>query len=73
MPRFKIMDHTGHTTEVFDKADVLSLDAAEKRFSEITGKGFRAVAMSPGGDGTLLKSFDPTVEDVVFIPQLMGG
>lgn len=73
MPRFKIMDQTGHTTDVFDKADVMSLEAAEKRFEELTGKGFRAVAMSPAGEGALMKSFDATVEDVVFIPQLQGG
>ena len=48
--------------------------AAEKRFKELTGKGFRAVALAKdGGPGSLQNRFDPQVEQTLFIPQLQGG
>ncbi len=47
---------------------------AEERFRELTGKGFRAVALGKdGGPGELLEKFDPNVEQTLFIPQLQGG
>ncbi len=74
MPKQMIMDHTGHSTHVFDKADVVSTEEAEKRFRELTGKGFRAVALGKAGEpGEIIKSFDPTIEETLFIPQLQGG
>jgi hypothetical protein len=40
----------------------------------LTGKGFRAVALGKDGSpGTLMRYFDPTVEQSRFIPQLQGG
>jgi hypothetical protein len=71
--RFQIMDHTGHTTAVFDKADKVSMDEAEKRFKELTGSGFRAAEVSAGQEGRLVKAFDPNVDTLLFIPQLQGG
>lgn len=72
--RFKIMDRTGHTVEAFDKANKVSVAEAEKRFKELTGMGFRAaVPGDKGAPGTLLKAFDKTAEDVLFIPALQGG
>jgi hypothetical protein len=69
-----VMDHTGDTRHDFDVKDRISLDAAEKRFMELTGKGFRAVALSDDGSpGTLMKGFDPAVERTLFIPNLQGG
>jgi hypothetical protein len=47
---------------------------AEERFRQLTGKGFRAVALSgDGGPGKLVDKFDPHVEQTLFIPQLQGG
>lgn len=71
--KFQIMDHTGHTTAVFDKADKLSMEEAEKRFKDLTGSGFRAAEMSDGKEGRLLKSFNPDAETVLFVPPLQGG
>lgn len=72
MPKQQIMDQTGHSEHVWDRADVVSMEAAEKRFAELTGRGFRAVALGPDG-GTILKGFDPAAETTLFIPNLMGG
>lgn len=74
MPTHKILDRTGHTEKAWDKADKVSMAEAEKRFKELTGKGF--MAWEPGKDGTpgrQLKSFDPNVETTLFQPALQGG
>jgi len=69
-----VMDRTGDTRHEFDVADAKAVKLAEKRFRELTGKGFRAVALSEDGSpGTLLRKFDPEVEQTLFIPQLQGG
>jgi hypothetical protein len=69
-----VMDRSGDTRHEFDKADLASVALAEQRFEELTGKGFRAVALGKDGSpGTLMRHFDPTVEQSLFIPQLQGG
>jgi hypothetical protein len=69
-----VMDRSGDTRHEFDMADARSVGLAEKRFRELTGKGFRAVALAKdGGPGRLLGKFDPQVEQTLFIPQLQGG
>lgn len=71
--RFQILDQSGHSEQTFG-ADKLSTEQAMARFAELTGKGYKAVAKSANGEpGTILKSFDATAEDVLFVPQLMGG
>jgi len=68
------MDRSGDTRHEFDTADARSVALAEKRFRELTGKGFRAVALAKdGGSGKLLGRFDPQEEQTLFIPQLQGG
>jgi hypothetical protein len=68
-----VMDATGDTRHEFDAADAKALRRAEARFRELTGRGFRAVALHAGGTGTLLRQFDPQVERTLFMPQLSGG
>lgn len=71
--RFDIMDKTGHSTETYG-AEKMDIEKAMARFAELTGKGYKAVAKGENGEpGTILKSFDATAEDVLFVPQLMGG
>ena len=69
-----VMDRTGDTRHEFDVADSEAVARAEERFRQLTGKGFRAVALSgDGSPGKLLGKFDPNVEQTLFIPQLQGG
>ena len=69
-----VMDRNGDTRHEFDRADPVALTEAEERFRQLTGKGFRAVALGKDGQpGTLLKKFEPQVEQTLFIPQLQGG
>ena len=69
-----VMNRTGDTRHEFDVADSKGVALAEERFRELTGKGFRAVALGKDGTpGTLLRQFDPNVEQTLFMPQLQGG
>jgi hypothetical protein len=69
-----VMDRSGDTRHSFDASDAEAVAQAEKRFRELTAKGFRPVALGKdGGPGTLLRNFDPEVEQTLFIPQLQGG
>lgn len=69
-----VMDRNGDTRHQFDAADTAGLAKAEERFRELTGRGFRAVALAEGGEaGQVVKEFDPTVEKTLFVPQLKGG
>jgi hypothetical protein len=69
-----VMDRSGDTRHEFDLTDARAVALAEKRFRELTGKGFRAVALAKdGGPSTLLNKLDPEVEQTLFIPQLQGG
>lgn len=69
-----VMDRSGDTRHEFDSADARAVGLAERRFKELTGKGFRAVALAnDGGPGRIVNKFDPQVEQTLFIPQLQGG
>lgn len=69
-----IMDDTGDTRHQFDTSDPKALRQAEARFRELTGRGFRAVALDSGnGSGKLVREFDPQIEQTLFVPQLVGG
>lgn len=68
-----VMDHTGDTRHSFDLNDEQSLTNAEERFKKLTGLGFTA-AVRTGPDQMLrLRSFDPTCEETLFFPRLVGG
>jgi hypothetical protein len=69
-----VMDRNGDTRHEFDVSDAAAIAVAEERFKELTGRGFRAVALGKNGSpGELLRKFDPKVEETLFIPQLQGG
>jgi hypothetical protein len=68
-----VMDHTGDTRHQFDPADVSAVAEAERRFKELIGAGFTAAMRLGEGKSEILKSFDPTAEETLFIPRLQGG
>ena len=69
-----VMNSNGDTRHEFDPVDLSSLATAEARFHELTGKGFRAMALrKDGAPGELVRKFDPQAEQTLFIPQLVGG
>ena len=68
-----VMDHTGDTRHHFDPADARAIAEAEARFMQLTSAGFTAAKRLGEGKSQVLKSFDPTAEETLFIPRLQGG
>jgi len=68
-----VMDHTGDSRHTFDLNDAKQLAEAERRFRELTGAGFTAAVRTAGGDSLQARSFDPTAEETLFFPRLVGG
>lgn len=73
--KLKVMTREhGDLVSEFDTSDAKAIEAASERFRELTGKGF--FAWAPAADGEpakQIRSFDPTVSEIVFQPQLKGG
>ena len=73
MPKLLVMDHTGHSEQSFNPNDIVSLQEAERRFAELTGKGFTAAKITGDGNNPIIRQFDPTAEEILMIPRLRGG
>ncbi len=68
-----VMDRTGDTRHYFDAKDSQALAKAEERFKKLTGKGFTAAVRTARGEVSRIRSFDPTAEETLFFPRLVGG
>jgi hypothetical protein len=68
-----VMDHTGDTRHHFDADDLEALAKAEERFKTLTAAGFTAATRDTVGAVALTRSFDPTAEETLFFPRLVGG
>ena len=68
-----VMDHNGDTRHAFNADDAQALAKAEERFKELTGLGFMAAIRTASGEVSIVRSFDPTAEETLFFPRLVGG
>jgi Na+-transporting NADH:ubiquinone oxidoreductase subunit NqrA len=68
-----VMDHTGDTRHYFDAKDAEALAKAEERFEELTTVGFTAAIRTAPGEVSVTRSFDPTAEETLFFPRIVGG
>jgi hypothetical protein len=68
-----VMDHSGDTRHYFDPDDAEALAKAEERFNRLTGHGFTAAVRNASGEVVKINSFNPTAEETVFFPRLIGG
>ena len=68
-----VMDQNGDTRHTFDPSDAKALLRAEERFKELTGLGFTAGVRTPSGEPAVTHRFDPTAEETLFFPRLVGG
>lgn len=73
--RFFIMDHTGHSTVEFDKANKVDLDAAMAQFDDLVKNKKNIAATRTAGerDYIVTKSFDDLKDETLFRPQNVGG
>jgi hypothetical protein len=68
-----VMDHTGDRRHQFDPTDLAEVAKAERRFRNLTGAGFTAAVRTADGESMRIRSFDPTAEETLFFPRLVGG
>lgn len=68
-----VMDHTGDTRHYFDAKNENDLLKAEERFKGLTGVGFTVAVRTPAGEASVTQTFDPTAEETLFFPRLVGG
>ena len=68
-----VMDHSSDSRHSFDPRDAKAVAKAEKRFRDLTGAGFIAAVRTSAGESRRVSSFDPTAEETLFFPRLVGG
>jgi hypothetical protein len=68
-----VMDTSGDTRHEFSPDDAAAVAEAERRFGELTGAGFIAAKRTADGTSELIRHFDPTAQETLFIPRLVGG
>ena len=64
---------SGDTRHQFDPDDASAGAEAEKRFRELFEADFIAAKRTGNGTSELVRQFDPTAQETVFIPRLVGG
>jgi hypothetical protein len=67
------MDVTGDTRHMFDPADAQSVAEGRARFDALTQQGYSAAKRTGSGTSTLIREFDPTARETLFVPRLVGG
>jgi hypothetical protein len=67
------MDATGDTRHEFDPTNPSAVAEAERRFLDLKKAGYIAAKRTGNGRSELLGQFDPTVQETLFIPRLIGG
>jgi hypothetical protein len=68
-----VMDRTGESCHSFKSRDAQELTKAEQRFYELAKVGFTAAVRNGSGQVSQIRSFDPTAEETLFFPRLVGG
>ena len=68
-----VMDQTGDTRHWFNPDDTEAVSKAEERFNSLTAVGYTAAVRDAAGKATVTRSFDPTAEETLFFPRLVGG
>jgi tRNA A37 threonylcarbamoyltransferase TsaD len=68
-----VMDHNGDSRHYFNTTDDASLGEARDRFQQLTKAGYIAARRTSNGTSELLRQFDPTAQETLFIPRLVGG
>jgi hypothetical protein len=67
-----VMDRTGDSRHPFNAHDVQEVAKAGQRFYELTKAGFTAAVRPGSGQTSPIRSFDPTAEQTLFFPRLVG-
>ncbi|KRP99948.1 hypothetical protein AOQ72_12400 [Bradyrhizobium yuanmingense] len=68
-----VMDHSGDGQHYFDNSNAEALVEAERLFLQFTSKGYTAAVRKGRGEVSRITEFDPTAEETLFFPRLVGG
>ena len=68
-----VMDHTGDSRHNFNPNDYVEVLDARRRFRELTEAGYTAAKKTGNGTSEVVRQFDPTATETLFIPRLVGG
>jgi hypothetical protein len=68
-----VMDHTGDSRHYFDPTDSISVTEARVRFEKLNEAGYIAATRIGNGTSEVIRQFDPTAHETLFIPRLVGG
>ena len=68
-----VMDHSGDSRHHFSLEDAEAVADAERRFKELTGRVFVAAVRTGTGESRRVTTFEPTAEETLFFPRLVGG
>ena len=68
-----VMNGRGDSRHIFEQKDPKRLAEAERRLKNLTGQGFTAAARTVGCDLKVVRIFDPTADETLFYPRLVGG
>ena len=68
-----VMDRTGDSRHSFNPNDARELAKAEQRFYKLTKIGFTAAVRTGPDQVSQIRSFEPTAEETLFFPRLVGG
>jgi len=73
--RMSIADASGHTELAYRTDDAAEVAKAMAKFDDLV-KNHKHVAYDAGKNGkgaSIMRAFDPTVEEIVIMPQRVGG
>lgn len=69
-----IMDNTGHRQLYWNMSDAKEIAAAQKAFNRLLAHGHAAFgAKNRSAPKQAITTFDPTMEEVVIVPRIVGG
>lgn len=73
MNKLRIQDKTGDTEMTWNPNDSASVKAAAEIFKALLDKGHMAYKTDSKGGGEVVRTFDPTAEEIVVTVPLVGG
>ncbi|HEU4376154.1 MAG TPA: hypothetical protein VFS02_21855 [Telluria sp.] len=69
-----ILDESGHRQVTWEASNAKEIAAAQKTFDRLIRHGYAAFgATARTGPMHALTTFDPTMDDVVMVPRIVGG
>jgi hypothetical protein len=69
-----IMDETGHRQLSWNLSNAKEIAAAQKTFDRLVHRGHTAFGAHNKADlKQAITAFDPTMEEVVMVPRIVGG